>query len=39
MKSDTTVLGSGREQVRQYGNAVTPPVMKLIAERCIQTFM
>ncbi len=29
------VLGNKREKVRQYGNAVTPPVMELIVERCI----
>jgi DNA (cytosine-5)-methyltransferase 1 len=32
------VLGTGREQVKQYGNAVTPPVMKMILERCVATF-
>ncbi|MBA2677539.1 MAG: DNA cytosine methyltransferase [Ktedonobacteraceae bacterium] len=32
------VLGTAREQVRQYGNAVTPPVMKLLLERCVQTL-
>lgn len=32
------VLGNGKEQVRQYGNAVTPPVMKMLIERCMATF-
>ena len=29
-REDYTVLGSKRDQVRQYGNAVTPPVAELI---------
>ena len=32
------VLGTARERVKQYGNAVTPPVMKMLLERCIQTL-
>jgi DNA (cytosine-5)-methyltransferase 1 len=32
------VLGNKRERVRQYGNAVTPPVMQMILERCIQSL-
>jgi len=32
------VLGTKREQVKQYGNAVTPPVMEMLIERCIETF-
>lgn len=32
------VLGNKREKVRQYGNAVTPVVMKQILERCAATF-
>lgn len=32
------VLGNERERVKQYGNAVTPPVMAQILERCIETF-
>lgn len=32
------VLGNGKERVRQYGNAVTPPVMKMLIERCMATF-
>jgi DNA (cytosine-5)-methyltransferase 1 len=33
-----TVLGNKREQVRQLGNAVTPPVMKQILQRCAATL-
>lgn len=36
---DYVVLGTKREQVRQYGNAVTPPAMKLLLERCTQTLL
>lgn len=32
------VLGTKREKVKQYGNAVTPPVMKMLIERCIATL-
>ena len=32
------VLGNERERVKQYGNAVTPPVMKIIINKCIETF-
>jgi len=32
------VLGTKREKVRQYGNAVTPPVMRMLIERCMATF-
>jgi DNA (cytosine-5)-methyltransferase 1 len=32
------VKGNGREQVKQYGNAVTPPAMKMLMERCMATF-
>ncbi len=30
-----TVLGNKRQRVRQYGNAVTPPVMTMLLARCI----
>lgn len=33
-----TVLGTKRDQVKQYGNAVTPVVMKMILERCVTTL-
>jgi len=29
------VMGNKRQRVRQYGNAVTPPVMARLLERCI----
>jgi len=31
---DYVVLGNNREQVKQLGNAVTPPAMRLLVERC-----
>lgn len=33
-----TVLGTKEQKVRQYGNAVTPPVMENIMERVMATF-
>jgi DNA (cytosine-5)-methyltransferase 1 len=33
-----TVLGNKRERVKQYGNAVCPPVMQLLIERCVATL-
>lgn len=35
---DYRVLGNERQKVKQYGNAVTPPVMQLLVERCVATF-
>lgn len=32
------VTGNERERVKQYGNAVTPPVMQMLIERCVETF-
>jgi DNA (cytosine-5)-methyltransferase 1 len=32
------VLGSGREKVKQFGNAVTPPAMHMLLERCIASL-
>jgi len=32
------VTGNERERIKQYGNAVTPPVMTMILERCAETF-
>ena len=32
------VIGNSREKVRQYGNAVTPPVMEMIMRRCLATL-
>lgn len=36
--ADYIVLGNGREQVRQYGNAVTPPVMQMLVERVVKAL-
>jgi DNA (cytosine-5)-methyltransferase 1 len=36
---DYVVLGNQREQVKQLGNAVTPPVMELLIERCVESLM
>jgi DNA (cytosine-5)-methyltransferase 1 len=36
---DYTVLGNQREQVKQLGNAVTPPVMEMLIERCVESLM
>ena len=33
------VLGPQRDQIRMYGNAVTPPVMRLLVERCVETLL
>lgn len=33
-----TVLGSGKDQVKQLGNAVTPPAMEFLIERCIESL-
>jgi DNA (cytosine-5)-methyltransferase 1 len=32
------VLGNKREKVRQYGNAVTPPAMQWLLERCVESL-
>jgi DNA (cytosine-5)-methyltransferase 1 len=36
--SDYVVLGNKRERVKQYGNAVTPPVMEMIFKRCVESL-
>lgn len=36
--STYVVLGNKRERVKQYGNAVTPPVMQMLIDRCMDTF-
>lgn len=36
--SSYVVKGNGREQVKQYGNAVTPPAMQMLMERCMAKF-
>ena len=38
-RSDYKVLGNSRDQVKQLGNAVTPPAMELLVERCIETLL
>lgn len=35
---DYVVLGNGREKVKQLGNAVTPPVMAMLIERCVASL-
>jgi DNA (cytosine-5)-methyltransferase 1 len=37
--SDYVVLGNGREKIKQLGNAVTPPVMEILVERCVESLM
>jgi DNA (cytosine-5)-methyltransferase 1 len=32
------VLGTNRDRVKQYGNAVTPPVMEMILSRCVESL-
>src|SRR5579859_3299603 len=32
------VLGTQREKIRQLGNAVTPPVMQMLMERCLEVL-
>jgi len=32
------VLGNQKQKVKQYGNAVNPPVMKLLVQRCADTL-
>jgi DNA (cytosine-5)-methyltransferase 1 len=32
------VLGNKRDKVRQLGNAVTPPVMRMLVERCVASL-
>lgn len=32
------VLGNKRDRVRQLGNAVTPPVLKILMERCVESL-
>ncbi len=35
---DYTILGTQREKVKLLGNAVTPPVMSMLIERCVQSL-
>lgn len=36
--ADYKILGSGKDQVKQCGNAVTPPVMEWLTDMCIQSL-
>lgn len=36
--SDYVVLGTKRDQVKQYGQAVTPPVMEWLVDKCIASL-
>jgi DNA (cytosine-5)-methyltransferase 1 len=36
---DYIICGSGKDKVKQLGNAVTPPAMELLIDRCIQTLL
>ncbi len=36
---DYIVLGNSKQKVKQLGNAVTPPVMKFLVKRCVDTLM
>jgi DNA (cytosine-5)-methyltransferase 1 len=37
-EKDYTVLGSQKDQVKQLGNAVTPPAMEFLIERGIESL-
>jgi DNA (cytosine-5)-methyltransferase 1 len=37
-ESDYIVLGSGKDQVKQLGNAVTPPAMEWLVSRCVESL-
>ena len=37
-KAALVVLGNERERVKQYGNAVTPPAMTWIFNRCLESL-
>ena len=36
---DYVVLGNSGDQVKQCGNAVTPPAMEMLVERCVESLM
>jgi DNA (cytosine-5)-methyltransferase 1 len=36
---DYIVLGNSRDQVKQLGNAVTPPAMEWLVQKCVETLM
>lgn len=35
---DYIILGNSKEQVKQSGNAVTPPVMQDLVQRCVESL-
>lgn len=35
---DYVVLGGKRDRVKQYGNAVTPPIMNILMQRCMESL-
>lgn len=35
---DYVVLGSGKDKVKQLGNAVTPPAMEWLVSRCVESL-
>jgi DNA (cytosine-5)-methyltransferase 1 len=35
---DYIILGNGKEKVKQCGNAVTPPAMEFLIERCVESL-
>jgi DNA (cytosine-5)-methyltransferase 1 len=37
--ADYVVLGDSKQKVKQLGNAVTPPVMKFLVERCVESLL
>jgi DNA (cytosine-5)-methyltransferase 1 len=37
--TDYIVLGNQGDQVKQYGNAVTPPVMRELVARCVASLL
>jgi DNA (cytosine-5)-methyltransferase 1 len=36
--ADYVVLGSGKDKVKQLGNAVTPPAMEWLVQRCVESL-
>lgn len=37
-EDDYKILGSGKDQVKQLGNAVTPPVMEWLVQQCVDSL-
>ncbi len=38
MCDDYVVLGSGKDKVKQLGNAVTPPAMEWLTQQCVESL-